>query len=72
MRLEFKFCVQASARTWALRYLGNKLCEHSLVRMRMLGELAISQSLINDGVEKECGLPSKLTMLFNQQVNLPV
>lgn len=41
-RLELRFCVRASACTWALRYLGNKLWEHRLVRMWKLGELAIS------------------------------
>lgn len=33
MRLELRFCVRASACTRALRYLGNKLREHRLVRM---------------------------------------
>lgn len=32
-RLELQFCIRASACTWALRYLGNKLCEHRLVKM---------------------------------------
>lgn len=42
MRSEARLHVRASARSWALRYLGNKLCEHRMVRMWMLGELAIS------------------------------